>query len=422
MITLIKILIILAVLFLFAYPLISAKGKLKKFFPASALRYESPHNRKNFFFLLLTLAEFIVVALVFYLLDSVASLVSGISFVESLFAKIGSIFSSQWDFIFFTVRLVVINLILLYGFVIVKAFLKKTILDRIFGLKEKKETKKKKDEKKDGETDGKEEKKEDTPAETEEETKASDRKKDKNRRIPYFVHSDADEDAPDEGDAADGDPENTDGDPAKNGENGSTPENGEKKDGEAESDEDRYGPVAAFIYSIFFEGQDFEIARPWVIRVRTILQCFIYLVEALYALFLLLVLVSTFFPLPDSLYFFLIDVFRIGDWYIFPILSILFLQELCNLFRTPSAPFQKDEDRRERLEKKKEKSIRARLRKLLVVLKKHFDEEHSLRYYPEAVQEEIKEYKPKNITYRSALNYIGKQMQDYSGQIGRAHV
>jgi hypothetical protein len=46
----IKILIMLAVLLLLAYPLIPGKKAFKKLFPASGLRYDAPHNRKNIFF------------------------------------------------------------------------------------------------------------------------------------------------------------------------------------------------------------------------------------------------------------------------------------------------------------------------------------------------------------------------------------
>ena len=50
MIALLKILIILAVMAVLAYPLLPLPSKAKKYATFYALRYESPHNKKNIFF------------------------------------------------------------------------------------------------------------------------------------------------------------------------------------------------------------------------------------------------------------------------------------------------------------------------------------------------------------------------------------
>ena len=57
MIHVVKILFILAIILLLDYPFITGKGKLAKLFPASGLRYYKPHNRKNFYFVLLIVAQ-----------------------------------------------------------------------------------------------------------------------------------------------------------------------------------------------------------------------------------------------------------------------------------------------------------------------------------------------------------------------------
>ncbi len=413
MTALIKILVILSIVLVMSYPLISAKGKLKKFFPASNTRYEPTNNRLNFFFVLLVVIEFAVASFIFATIDGIARAVRSISFVDWLFVKIADLFTSQLDFILFAVRLVIINLIFLYTYIIAKKLFKVIILDTVFGIRkeareEKKRLREEKRRKRKLEKENKKRKKKGLPPLTEEEhAKAvqEEQENKKKRRIPAFLHSD-DEEAQEEKSEKDDE---------------STAESEEPKK-KKKKEQDEYGPVASAIFGLFFEGEHFEYARPWVIRFRAVLQCFINLVKILYLLFLVLVLVSTMFPLPDKVYAFLLDILRLKNWYIYPLLSVLFLQELVNSVRTISIADEDDPEKKKKQEEEDIKKVEARLRKLLAKLKKHFDKEHSLRYYPEAVQEAVKEYEPNNKTYHSALVYIREQMKQTSGRVVQSYM
>ncbi len=413
MIDAIKIFIILGILLLLAYPLIPAKGVLSKLFPASALRYNAPHNRKNFFFVILVVLEFVLAVILFRLFDTLSVFLASIPIIGRLFTGFINSFSSQFDFILFTLSMVCFNLIFLYAYIFLKAFLK-AILDSVFELKpkkQKKEKKKKNKKNKKGEIEPPID--EDTPKDDkndEDASKDSDddldyANKKKNSRIPGFLHSDESNDHDDDDIDLDSDDDNKNDPP------------------EIKEQKRRYGKVARFIYGMFFEGEDFEKTRPWAIRVRTVLQCFIAIVYIIYTLFLITVMLSAFFELPQGLYKFLVDVIHIGNWYIYPILSLLFLQELCNFLKTPYISPPKDEEQKKQKEKKKEQTrLEARLRKLLGELKRHFDSEHSLRFYPEAVQQDIAEYEPQNRTYKSALLYIKARMKAYSGRVVQSYM
>ena len=78
MVTAIKILIMLGVLLVLAYPFIPLPEGIRKLSPASALKYRAPHNRKNIFFVVLIILEFVLVAILFRFFDTLAATVSGI--------------------------------------------------------------------------------------------------------------------------------------------------------------------------------------------------------------------------------------------------------------------------------------------------------------------------------------------------------
>jgi hypothetical protein len=151
----------------------------------------------------------------------------------------------------------------------------------------------------------------------------------------------------------------------------------EKSEGDDENknepEEKLYGPVSSFILGLFFEGDQFQYARNWVVRTRMVLQCFIVLVEILYLLFVGVVLLSVFFPLPKMLYDMLINVFKIGDWYLYPVFSIIFLQEICNVFNTAKPEEEEEEKKEEEKKVAADNKLEARLRKVLSELKKRFD-------------------------------------------------
>ena len=163
------------------------------------------------------------------------------------------------DFIIFAIKLVIVNLLALYAFVFLKILLKKLVVDPLFKL-----TKKHLDKKKDQEA--AEVTEEETPSEEDS------KKKRKNNRIAMFLHTLEDDD--DEEETDEEKPEGTEGD-------------GEDKN---EPEEKLYGPVSSFFLGLFFEGDQFQYARSWVVRTRMVLQCFIVLVEILYLFFIGVVL------------------------------------------------------------------------------------------------------------------------------------
>ncbi len=390
LIAIIKILLIIGITALLVYPFITGNEKNKKLFIAGRLKYVYPHNKKNAWFIGLAAAEFIIVALIFDTFNTLLNTLNNLPIINNLFAAIVHYLSTQYqlNFILFTLRLVVINIIFLYGFFIIKSLLKKVILDRAYKINKKKDQK---DE--NNENDVKDDNL--TPEQDDE-----DEKKRKKKRIPDFLHSDEDNDKESEQD------------------------NDQNQDDTSDENERKYyGPVASFFLGLFFEGENFEYAKDWVVRVRTILRTFIVLVEITYALFLLTVLISMFFPLPGGMYNFLVNVLKIGDWYIYPVISLLFLHEVCNFLDTPYGdPRKEEEKKKKKKEQQAEEDLDERLRKLLNTLKKHFDAEHYLRYYPDAPQDEIPEYIPQSKTYKSALEYIGKRMMLTSGRVVQSYM
>ena len=399
MITTIKILLILAITLVLSYPFIPMKGKLRKLSVASRLKYESPHNRKNLFFLILAAVEFLVVVFVFKLLDGLAKFLYSLPLLGNLFVKLINSLNSQVDYVLLAIKLVLVNLIVLYAFILIKAFVKLCILNPIFGLGKKRKLslfkKKKKGQKTDGDPDDSKGKNQPQAEDSEEE------KKRKNRRIPDFVHSVVN----DEDEAGD--------DKAKQKDD---------KETEKEKKKSEYGPVATFVLGLFFEGEDFLYARAWAVRVRMVLQLFIRLVQALYLLLLLTTLASVFFPLPMPLYDLLVNVIRIGDWYIYPVISLAFLQEICNILETPVQEIRTEDEKKEEEEAEEIRKTEARIRALLAELKRRFDAEHMLRYYSETSPDDVPPHQTANQAYASSMDYIGKMMTDASGRVVRSYM
>ena len=112
MITAIKIIAMLVIVLLLSYPFISVKkGKLRKFFVASSLKYDVPHHRKNIFFVLLSLIEFVVVVFLFKVFDRLAEFLYSIPFIGSLFSNAIDRLNSQIDYIFFAIKIIIVNLL-----------------------------------------------------------------------------------------------------------------------------------------------------------------------------------------------------------------------------------------------------------------------------------------------------------------------
>lgn len=388
MIEALKIILILLIMLLLAYPILPLPSKARKFSTFHSLKYKSPHNRKNIVFVLLVIVEFVAVVVVSDLLKQVVNTIYNLPFIGNLISNAVGGVGVGTDYVIFAITLVLFNLVILYTFVLIKAFLKKCVFDAIFGFyKSRKELREKKKAEKEQKKQAKLSKKQ-----QEEQEEQDKRKPD---RVPGFIHSTED-------------PDEDDGKTDVKKENVATEE--EKKP------KKRRSAFMRAILGLFFEGDDFETARKWVERLRLIVQTFIYLVEALYGVFVLVVLLSVFFPLPSVINNLLINVLHIQDWYIYPFISLIFLQELCNVFETPAVVDKKPETEEEKKEAIEEGKREANLRALQTELKRRFDSEHSLRYYPPTTGKTADLYQITNQTYASALNYIRKYMESTAGR------
>ena len=408
MIALLKILLILAVMAVLAYPLLPLPSKAKKYATFYALRYESPHNKKNLFFVLLAFVCFVLIAACMDLFYDFGEFLCGLPLLGKLFSGTASLLAglkkllgSQLNFILFVVTVISANAIILYGFVFLKGLLKKLIIDNVFGIKAPPKEKKKKKpgfwkrlfkklfgrKKKGGAP---------TPTTALETPVPTPKKKE---RIPSFEHS-TEEEEPTEEPAPE--PAPTEEDP--------------------EDNEPKHGLLYRFFCNLLFEGDDFEYARGGTLRTRIVLQTFIYIIEAVYAIAFLLLLISVFFPLPAGFYRFFMDVLHVNEWYVYPFISVIFLQELCNFLNAPAMPVVDEDEQKEAEEEEEERRREAKLRTLLSELKRRFDSEHLLRYYSEAEKTKKKEYVCTNQAYASALRYIRKYMEEHSGTVMQSYM
>ena len=396
MIIALKIIITLAIMLLLCYPFIPMKGKLSRLSLASSLRYDAPHHRKNIFFLFLIVIEFVVALLLFRLFDKLTELVCSVAFLERLFNKAAESISSQTNYIFLVIKILLINLLIVYVFVFVKSFLRKALINPIFGIGTRKKSvfsligsffkaifrflfgrkKRKKGKEKNAERDAEAER-------AEEEQKLRRR-----RRIPFFNHSEPEED---------------------------------KEEEEPSVEKKKYGRFSSAIWSLFYEGEEFEYARLWVIRVRTVLKCFLVLIEIAYVLLFAVMVATVFFPVPKPIYEFL-ELIRFSHWYLYPTISLLFITEICNIFNVKPKPDETEEEKEIEEDKKEDAKREGRIRALLAELKKRFDADHVLRYYPEAEPREVPEYVCTSVAYASALKYIRERMQRESGHVVQSYM
>jgi len=413
-ITAIKVVLILSVLFLLTFPLLPLPVKMRRLSTAYALRYNTPHNKKNIFFTIVAVAVFIAAALVLQLFGDLIEMLYSIPFVGELLRASVEGLNSQVDFVFFAFKIVLVNLVILYAFLFLKFLFKSIVLDPAFGLtepreKKKKEKKKKKNrkKKKKNEADEADETDEDlteaekTPEEIEAEREAERRRK--RLRIPDFIHTEAEKD--EEDDEGDKDAEDK----------SEAPEEKKPKPPRVRS------PFEKWVLGLFFEGDEFEFAQNWVVRIRTVLQVFIYFLELIYVGIVASMLISVLFPLPMWFYDLLVNVLQLRLWYVYPVISIVFLQEICNAFKAPTreeAAAMEEHKKQEVEEERREASLRA----LQAELKKRFDAEHVLRYYPETINTDVQEYACTNIPYASALRYIRKQMELTSGKVVQSYM
>ena len=392
--TILILLFILLILFIMAFPFLPLPFKLRKLSTFYRLRYKHPEHRKNARFIVLPVLIFMVVAALFGALETVSYWLSKISIFDGIASYLLGSYQSQVNFIFFVIMAILVNIVTIYSFVILKALVKQELFSKL------KKAIKGKMKKKDGEED---------PA-SDEQKKDQPQDPNKDDRVPYFEHSD-DSDDPEKPE------EQTPGTPAD-------AEEDDKKKKEEEDDESVsfYQTVRRFVLGLFFEGDEFEYARSWVVRTRKVLQGFIYLVEVFYLILFFVMLLSVFFSMPKVIYTFLISTLQVEKWYVYPFFSIMFLQEICNFVDAPPCPpiVRESEAKNEKKEETKKKI--ANIRALRAELAKRFDGEHTLRYYPESKPKEKTEYVCTNIAYHSALNFIKKQMEITSGHVVQSHM
>ncbi|MBE6594866.1 MAG: hypothetical protein E7644_03605, partial [Ruminococcaceae bacterium] len=387
----IKIALTLAIVLLLVYPFIFFKGKIGRLFPARRLRYEAPKHRRNIIFFFIALAEIIALAIIFKLFDRLSAFLYSIPFVAKLMQNTVGALNSQIDYIILAIKVLLVNLIAIYAFLFFKSFTKKFLIDfpervREVGLLRAIFGKKKKRRKKTADTEG--------------ETGEERTKKHKKRRIPLFEHTKLD-------------------DIKKIEDNEKDAEEGKKEGEQLPRQRNKF---VTWFFSLFYEGDDFEYAKGWVFRTRSILHIFTTLVFLSYALFFTAVLLSCFFEFPMPFYDFLINTMSIGDWYMYPFLSVLLIREICNCFDLPIKDHKLAEHKNEENEKIEDIKRNAEIRKLLGEIRKRFDTEHYLRYYPEVESDEMPEYVCTSVMYKSALDYIKAQMKKASGHVVQSYM
>ncbi len=377
----IKVLLILLITLIIFFPMLPFAAKARRISTIHALKYNEPHNRKNLFFIILSVVFCIAVVALIGVLGRLADWVAGIPFLSGLFTTISNVTSSKVDYIAVVVLAIVVNIVIVYMYSILKVFVKKCFIDTAYGLR-KKEKKKKKDKK---------------------------NKKNKKNKKGEPVEEPKPEVKTEE-----------QPDPAKE-------EKGEDKKRIVVRERKMKAQavrrkIKDALWSLFFEKPNFEYAKSWVVRTRKVLQIFIYLVEVVYVLLFLLLLYSVFFKAPAIIYDILLNVLQVQEWYLYPFASLIILQEVCNFFKTKIKEEEDEEIEEQKTKEEEEKEMEDRLRTLHLEIQRRFDSEHNLRYYPEAGKDEAIPYVCTNRPYASSLDFIQNKMKEKSGRIVHSYM
>ncbi len=378
----VKILIIIFVLLLLFFPLLPLPLKMRRFSTFRALRYDPPYNRRNLTFVLLAIVEFVVLAIAYLAIFRLAKGIMEIPFVDSLLNKASE--ATKYTLTIFGV--IVLNIITLYALVALKALVKTLIHLFASGKKPKKQKKAKKKKGKKAEESAKDEK--------------VTKKEKKRGRIARILRS------------------KRKGEEEENGEDEGAEKNPEQEDvavpvtAKNEKFQKKHPILFRFyqrFWGLFFEKPDFVHARRYVFTAVTAIQFFIYLVEILYAVVFLGMLLAVFFPVPSFIYAAL--GFLTTKIYIYPFISILFLQELCNTFRSACKEPENTKRAIAREERKKEEKKKIALNRLRSKILRRYAKNHRIRYFPAVETKELSEYNATNDLYRDALNYISVYMK-----------
>ena len=378
MATFVKIVTLSAALFLIVYPMLPIRTRGKRFSPIAALKFDPPNMRKNAMFIFVAVCELVLFIFLYGFIEDLAGIVLRVPLIGKLFSGVKNALGANGRFVAFAVAVLLGNLVMIYVYVALKSAVK-GYFNKFFGGEKKR---------------GKEES-EEIPANDLIPADGGEKKLLRDDNIPVLDHVRKAEKKQKGGEEPAGAPEATE----------------EKK---------KY----CFFTRWFFEGENCEYVKPFVARIVTILQWFVYLVEVIYVAFILSVLVSALFPVSSGFYTFLLDTLKIEQWYLYPFLSVIILQEICNTFKTKVKPGEADASAEEKMtEEEKRKENKRVLRSLASDLKRSFDADHKLRYYPSRqTNNDPFEYEFTDSPYKSAMEYIQKTVADQSGNRGQSYL
>ena len=367
----IKIAVIIFLIALMAWPIIPLGDGSKRNDKPHAMRFGYPKNKRNAPFILLAFVEAIVLALVINLLSNLCDTLLGIPFIDKLVSTVAKNQSSTFEFDKIIILTILVNLVVIYIFFFLKTSLK-------IGLT-------KAWEKSDKRLKEKNEKKE--QEEKDKEVVKTDEKTDENKN-----NSEDEKDKQDDEDNNINDSVKTTSKPKKKKRVAKfklkvnrLSENISEKlinlNQKAENYQREYVKEPGLLKRLFFEGEHLEYGKPWVVLGESILSTFVKVLKVLYLFFFFILLISVFYPGPEWLYTFLIDFLKFNDWYLYPFISLIILQEICNTLYS-KMKFEKYEEKEETEEEIEYNEMENNVELLQEELIKRYDEDHYLRVFP----------------------------------------
>ncbi len=331
--TVLKIVFLLLIMLLLFFPVLPMPVKLRRFSTFYALRYKAPNQKRNAPFILLPILELVIFAILAQLLDTVSSAITSVPFIANLLNKPSA--AVKFD-LTLALKVILVNLLVLYVLIILKAIFKKAFLDKRFA------------------------------------------KRDAER---------------------------------------------EKLLAEGKEDEPEHlsDKISRAIASIFYQGENLQYAKVWVMRAEQALQTFIYIVEALYALIFLSMLLAMFFPVPSFIYSILL--FVTDKMYLYPFISLVLLQEICHtLHAETEKPGDAEKPAVIRKEEEEAEEAAANLEALRKTLFRRFGKEHAIRHFSPPRRAKVADYEWTNQTYDAALRFIRDRMQKRSGHVVQSYM
>ncbi len=331
--------------------------------------FKSPHNKKNFKFIVFAILEIVLFALLINFINDIGNLILNIPIIGELLNSVFSNIGEKTDYIMFVIIALIVNLLALYIYMFIKLGIYSAFLASL-------KSKKKKSDK------------------DEDETKEDEKDKDKNtkKRLGEFLKDTKDE--------------------------------LEKqvyidKFGDEVDVEPVYSNFKKKLFGTFFEAPDYVHVKPWVFKTRIITQDFIKFFVCIYSLFLFVLTLTLVFKMNDGVYNILINILKVDKWFIYPFLPLILLQEICNFF---NAEMLVTENEDEEISIIKKKEIDPRVEELNIEIVKRFDEEHHLRFFPSIDYKQVDEYVPTNRAFASAIDFIRNQTKFTSGHVVQSYL